>query len=73
MDSILERLRFREIERRLYNQLHEAQETLRLATMNNLSQEERERAAESLRLAFERWQALVIRREVPEDLKDGNG
>jgi hypothetical protein len=73
MEPILERLRFREIEKLLYSQLHQAQETSRIAGMNDFPKPDRDKAAESLRVAFDRWQALISRREIPDDLKDWRG
>ena len=73
MEQILERMRFREIERLLHSQRHQAQERSRLATMNDLPRPDRDKAAEFLRVAFDRWQALISRREIPDDLKEWTG
>ena len=75
MDSHAEIFRFREIQKLLYEQLHEAQETFRVANMREMAKMEKDRASNAVRIAFDRWTALVIRREVPDDLKcwDGTG
>jgi hypothetical protein len=75
MDSLLDGFRLREIQKLLYTQLHEANETLRVAKMREMSKMEQDRASDAVRIAFDRWNALVSRREVPDDLKgwDGTG
>jgi hypothetical protein len=73
MDLPLEAFRFREIQELLYSQLHEANESLRLAKIRELPQTEQDRASDAARIALNRWQALVIRREIPEDLKEWDG
>jgi hypothetical protein len=73
MDSPSDGFRFREIQKLLYNQLHVANETLRIAKMNGLSRVELDRASAAATVAYDRWNALVSRRETPEDLKDWDG
>jgi hypothetical protein len=73
MDAPLDGFRFREIQKLLYSQLHAANETLRIAKMRGLSKVELDRAAEAASVAYDRWNALVSRREVPEDLNDWDG
>jgi hypothetical protein len=43
--------------------------------MREMSKMEQDRASDAVRIAFDRWNALVSRREVPDDLKgwDGTG
>ena len=73
MDIGSERFRLRQIERLLSNQLHEAEERSRLAKAGKLPQVEQAELHEAMLLALRRWQAFVIRREVPGDLKDWDG
>jgi hypothetical protein len=64
---------FREIQKLLSSQLHEANETLRIAKMRNLSKTEQDQASEAVRVALDRWNALVTKREVPDYLKEWDG
>jgi len=75
VDPLLDGFRFQEIQKLLYRQLHEANETLRLSKVRELPKMEQDWAADAARVAFDRWTALVRRREVPDDLKhwDGTG
>ena len=73
MDLPLDGFRFREVQKLLYSQLHEANETLRLAKMRDLSKTEQDRASEAVRVAFDRWIALVMKRQVPDYLQEWAG
>jgi hypothetical protein len=73
MDSPLDGFRFREIQKLLYSQLHQANETLRIAKMRGLPKMELDRDSDAASVAYNRWNALVGRREVPEDVKDWDG
>jgi hypothetical protein len=71
--DLSERWRFREVEKLLYNQLHEANEMSRIAQLSSLSQPEQSRASDAVQFALNRWNAFVDRREVPDDLKEWDG
>ena len=68
-----ERFRLREIEKLLSNQLHEAEELSRLAEMLQRPEDERTRAFDAVKVALNRWQAFLARREISDELQNWDG
>jgi hypothetical protein len=72
MKDKLVKLRLRAIEQLLSAQLHDAEETLRLAKVHGQPQDDLNRSLNAYNVALNRWQMFVIEGVVPEDLKDWN-